>query len=111
MKFVHEAFIRFSQLDSMKDVLCPREPGGIACGVFVLTPYIFAFLCTNTTFLLFDTHAHGDHGALFTEVPVEYTGKYLRLFFRTHYNHMNYHDASAKNLAAHLTVLSRSVAV
>ena len=101
-----ESFIRFSSLSSVIDLLRPSDPEAVCGGVLVITPYSFGVVCTTTTFFLFDSHSHGDQGALFSKVPVSEVAFYLRSFFTSYYRHLNCNDTSGANNAAHLTSLS-----
>ena len=100
-----ESFI-FSSLSSVIDLLHLSDPEAVCGGVLVITPYSFGVVCTTTTFLLFDSHSHGNQGALFSKVPVSEATSYLHSFFTSYYSHLNFNDTSGANNAAHLTLLS-----
>lgn len=65
-----EPFVRFSELQTLVDLLQTAAVTTGTGGVFVVTPYSFGLLSTTTTFLVFDSHAHGDQGARMSIVQV-----------------------------------------
>ena len=79
---------------------------GVAGGVIVVHPFSFAIIYTSKTFPFFDSHAHDDQGALFSKVPIESAGKYLKYFFSVHYHsRINFNERSGAQHVAHFTML------
>ena len=76
-------------------------------GVFVLNPFSFCMCFHHKYFILFDSHSHGDGGALLSVVPGDQAVGYLEYFFSCHYAHLQFNSSSA-NLAAHMSFLSLS---
>lgn len=74
-------------------------------GLFVITPYTFAFCCHDNIFIVFDSHCHGHHGALLAELPLDVGAKYLQHFFAKHYRHLHYSANASSNLFAHMTFI------
>lgn len=103
-----ESFVCPSAIQSMVDLLhqsavaTPLKRSG---GVFIVHPYSFAFFCTDTTLVVFDSHAHGVSGALIARVPVAQAATYLTHFFGHHYRQLQFNKDSGANVAGHLTLL------
>ena len=75
-------------------------------GIFVINPVSFGMCCHRGQFILFDSHAHGNAGALLAVVPSTQAVEYLQFFFSHHYAFLSFNVDSGNNLAAHMTFLS-----
>ena len=78
-----EAFIRPSGLPELVNLMqqtSRTSARGRSGGVLVITPYSFGLVSDQTTFVLFDSHAHGNEGALVACVPVAQACTYLQFF-------------------------------
>ena len=74
-------------------------------GVLVIEPYSFGVVCTDASCLLFNSHAHGLHGALVAQVPIRCASPDVESFIERHYDHLCCHAESNVSKVGHLTLL------
>ena len=74
-------------------------------GVLVVTPFSSGLVCDRLTVLVFDSHAHGQNGALLARVPVPQASAYMKYFFSKHYNQLCFSTEHGDRNAGHLTLL------
>ena len=103
-----ESFVRPCAIKAMLDLMHQLASASVtkmSGGVLVIEPYLFAVVCTDALFLLFDSHAHGLLGALVAQVPVRCAAAYVESFFERHYEHLCFHAESNVSKVDHLTLL------
>ena len=94
-----ESFVRpgdISVLVNMLNDQAASHADHIAASIFVITPYSFAMCSDCSHFYLFDSHSHGQSGALITKVPVSQAANYIGYFFQQHYPRLHFDTASQK---------------
>ena len=84
---------RVDRWEEIVHSVCTSE--AIEAGVFLKTP-ISVCLCGNaSSFVLFDSHSHGERGALISVMSPEHAPHYLRHFFQggvTHFRLLKLFD-------------------
>ena len=102
-----ELFARPSSLSTMVafiEATANAAPSHITAGLLIITPLTFAVASNGTHFLLFDSHGHGDKGALIAEVSIGEATSYLEYFFQHHQPVLRFTKDLAEKVA-HLTLL------
>ena len=85
LNMCQESFVRptaasFEAMVEMMSAQASTSASGVYGGVFVLTPYSFAMICHQDSFILFDSHCHSTLGALLAAVPIEHSVAYIQDF-------------------------------
>lgn len=107
-----EIFVRPSKeeyqglIDSMY-LSAQVAPSGVCGGIFVTTPFSFSLFCFAATerFVLFDSHSHGNAGALLADVPLAAAAEYLIFFFDKHYPQLRFNESHPGSPMAHVSFL------
>ena len=79
--------------------------GALAAGVLIIQPYSFAVAVIESSFILFDSHAHGLRGALLAVVPCSDGTAYLKQFFQKYYQSSLKFAGSVPGKIAQLSLL------
>lgn len=108
LEYSRDVFVqpRRSKYDSLlQDFSCISQASvsGRAGGVFICTPYSFVLCSIPDVFVVFDSHAHGNHGALLAEVPLSDGAAYLEYFFAAHYAHLHFDASAPANVMGQMT--------
>ena len=77
-----------------------------AVSIFTTAPFSLAICSDCSHFYLFDSHSHGQSGALIAKVPVPQAVDYLVYFFRQRYPCIHFDNFSPKNPVGHLVFLT-----
>lgn len=95
LEMVDESFIRPAAFVTVVDLMtttAEADTKGLSAGVFMITPDTFCIASDGASVVVFDSHTHGNAGALLAELCKEDAVTYLKLFFANHYPGLSFSD-------------------
>ena len=111
--FSKEYWVRPTRMNDMVDWLIAvvsEEPtdSDIIGGVITIHPVSFSISCSSSHLILFDSHSHGNDGALLAKVPLSEAVQYLENFFEHHYPDLSFNATAGPNVIGLLTLIKLS---